>query len=289
MDPHERAGRTTLQLTHGGTERPYLLQIPPSAGEERLPLLLELHGRGIDAVQFDGLTGFGELAAEAGYALAMPSAISEMWNDGRNPATGGIHRPDDVAYLAAVLDDVLARAAIDPHRIYVAGMSNGATMAGRLACELPDRLAAVAQVAGTAAVEVVSRCRPARSTPILSIHGSADDYAPYEGGTRHSLRSRLVLRHASGPVVGVDEWARFWVEANGARAEPATTELLPDTTVRAWRGASPQSDVVFYRVEGAGHTWPGGRWVLPAFLFGKTSGTFDAARTIWEFLAAHRA
>ncbi len=250
-----------------------------------MPLLLELHGRGIDPVRFDGLTGFGELAGEAGFALAMPSAIGEIWNDGRNPP--GETTPDDVAYLAAVLDSVIARAPIDPARIYAVGMSNGATMAGRLACELPDRLAAVAQVAGTAAARVVSRCRPGRPMPIISIHGAADDYAPYEGGTRHSIRSRLVLRHASGPVVAVDEWARFWVAANGASEPPAITTLPPDTTVRAWRGPTLESEVVFYRVEGAGHTWPGGRWTLPAFIFGKTSRTFDAARSIWDFLSAH--
>jgi polyhydroxybutyrate depolymerase len=251
-----------------------------------MPLLLELHGRGIDAVRFDRLTGFGELATEAGFALALPSAVGEMWNDGRNPA--GTVGPDDVGYLAAVVDDAIARAPIDPHRIYVAGMSNGATMAGRLACELPVRFAAFAQVSGTAAVKVANGCHPARPTPALSIHGTGDDYAPYEGGIRQTLRGRIVLRHAGGPAMGVDDWARFWVRANGAAETPVVTVLPPDTTIRTWRGSSPESDVVFYRVEGGGHTWPGGRWVLPAFMFGHTTRTFDAARVIWDFLSAHR-
>jgi polyhydroxybutyrate depolymerase len=294
MDSNRVPGRQTIALTYDGLDRPYLLQAPAAtaaaaasaSAAERVPLVLQLHGRGIAAVQFDRLTGFGEVAGEQGFALAMPSAVGEIWNDGRDAAPGGM-RPDDVGYLAAVIDDAVARPAIDSRRVYVVGMSNGATMAARLACERADRIAAFAQVAGTVGADVAATRRPARPVPILSIHGTADDYAPYEGGARHTLRGRIVLRHAVGPSLGVDEWARFWVEANGALDGPVVSELPPDTIIRTWHGPSPCSDVAFYRIEGAGHTWPGSRFALPAFVFGRTSRTFDAAHVIWEFLAAH--
>ncbi len=61
-------------------------------------------------------------------------------------------------------------------------MSNGATMAGRLACERPEWIAAFAQVAGTAAVEVAARCRASVPVPILQIHGTADRATPYREG-----------------------------------------------------------------------------------------------------------
>ncbi len=282
----EPTRRTTIPLAHAGLERPYVLQAGP-ATVDRSPLLLELHGRGIDALQFDDLTGFGALAEQAGFALALPSAVGEIWNDGRDLPAGASGRPDDVGYLAAVIDDAIARLPVDPRRVYVVGMSNGATMAGRLACELADRFAAVAQVAGTAAVEVAGGRRPSSPTPILNIHGTADDIAPYEGGIRHSLRGRIMLRHARGPAVAVDAWARFWVATNGAPEPPAVGWLPPDTTIRSWRGQSPSGDVTFYRIDGGGHTWPGERWRLPALLFGHTSRTFDATTVIWEFLAAH--
>jgi polyhydroxybutyrate depolymerase len=284
----EPAGRQTIPLIHDALDRPYLLQAPPNAGADRLPLLVELHGRGIDPVRFDQLTGFGALADEYGFALALPSAVGEIWNDGRNPAAKGNGRLDDVGYLAAVIDDALARLPIDGRRIYVVGMSNGATMAGRLACELADRIAAIAQVAGTAAVGVAAGSHPSCPVPVLNIHGSADDYAPYEGGIRHSLRGRAIIRRSFGAAVGIDEWARFWVAANGAIGDPTITVLPPDTTVRAWQGRSPASDVVFYRIDGGGHTWPGGRWWMPTFLFGRTCRTFDATMVSWEFLASHR-
>lgn len=286
MDAITRPTRITIPLMHGGLERPYLFQAAATAAGPGVPLVLEIHGRGIDPVRFDELTGFGELAAEVGFAVAMPSAVGEIWSDGRTPPVLGVGPHDDVAYLAAVVDDAVARGSIDLRRVYVVGMSNGATMAARLACELPGRFAAIAQVAGTAAVEVAAGCRPA-DTPVLNIHGSADDYAPYEGGTRHSLRSRIVLRHASRPSVPVDDWARFWVDANGAADLPEVVNLPPDTTIRTWRGPDSATRVVFYKVEGGGHTWPGSRWALPSLLFGRTTRTFNATRVIWEFLASH--
>jgi polyhydroxybutyrate depolymerase len=87
--------------------------------------------------------------------------------------------------------------------------------------------------------------------------------------------------------VGVDDWAQLWATGNGAPDGPVVSELPPDTTIRTWHGPTASSDVVFYRVEGAGHTWPGSLMPLPAFLFGRTTHTFDAARTIWTFLSAH--
>jgi polyhydroxybutyrate depolymerase len=281
--------RELVPLVHGGLDRPYLLQAPPGAGAARAPLLVELHGRGIDAVRFDQLTGFGLLADEEGFALALPHALGEIWNDGRTLAAAWPVVPDDIGYLTAVIDSALARLPIEERRVYIVGMSNGAAMAGRLACELSSRIAAFAQVAGTMGVDAAAGCHPARPIPILNIHGTADDYAPYQGGSRHSLRARVLLRRATGTSVGPDDWARFWAEANGASDGPVVTELPPDTTIRTWRGPTASSDVVFYRVEGAGHTWPSSRFALPAFLFGRTSQTFDATRTIWEFLARHTA
>jgi polyhydroxybutyrate depolymerase len=287
----EPGGRTTVPLVHDGHDRPYVLHVPPGPRDRPLPLLLELHGRGISAGQFDALTGFGALADEEGFVLAMPSAIAELWNDGRSRSPKWVGEPDDVGYLTAVIDDACSRKIVDPARVYVVGMSNGAVMAGRLACECADNVAAVAQVAGTAGRAVAAGCRPTRATPILNIHGTADRYSPYEGGIRHSLGARLILRRAAGPMIGVDDWADFWVAANGALdgplVGPEMGELPPDTTFRAWRGASNASDVVFYRIEGGGHTWPSSRTPLPAFIFGRTSGTFDTARLCWEFLAAH--
>ena len=234
---------------------------------------------------FDRWTRFALLSRAAGFLLAMPSAIGGIWADGRF-AGAGSGTIDDVGYLLAVVEDVRRRGPVDPRRIYVVGMSNGATMAGRLACEHSDRFAAIAQVAGTVGSDVAARCRPAGALPVLSIHGTADRYAPYAGGRARGPFARLVLRRPADGSLGVEAWARLWVAVNGATG-PEVSRLGADTSIRRWHGPTPASDVVFYRLEGGGHTWPGNPgWVAP--FLGRTSRTFDATRHIWAFLSSHR-
>ncbi len=73
---------------------------------------------------------------------------------------------------------------------------------------------------------------------------------------------------------------------NGA-VGPTYERLAPDVEVRRWHGATRQSDVAFWRVEGGGHTWPGGVQYLPVGIVGPTTSTFDATSAIWRFFAAH--
>ena len=183
--------------------------------------------------------------------------------------------------MNALIDQVSGQVGIDPDRVYVTGMSNGAIMSGRIACQMSDRIAAVAQVAGTVAVDIAPTCEPGRPVPILEIHGTDDPLVPYDGGTVAAMLG------GRGDVIGVDAWASFWV-ANDSAAEQPETTLGTDTTIRTWKGATPASDVVFYRVDGAGHTWPDGMQYLPKLIIGPTTHTFDASEVIWAFLSAHR-
>jgi polyhydroxybutyrate depolymerase len=164
-------------------------------------------------------------------------------------------------------------------------MSNGATMAGRLACERPERIAAFAQVAGTAAVEVAARCRASVPVPILQIHGTADRATPYRGGRRRGVRAPPDDSPSGGPAIGVDEWARLWVRANEAEPEPRVERLPLDTIVRRWRGPSPGSDVDFYAVHGAATRGRAAvsRCRVPSSVARATPST----RLIWQFLHSH--
>lgn len=170
-----------VSMRCGGRDRPYYLRVP-AVLVEPAPVVVELHGRGIDPRRFDALTGFSALADEVGFVLALPAAVGEIWNDGRDPLR--VECPDDVAYLGAVIDDVCSRGRVDGGRVYLVGMSNGAAMAGRFALECADRIAGIGQVAGTAAASVAASTRPSRPVAVIQIHGSGDEVAPYPGGTR---------------------------------------------------------------------------------------------------------
>ncbi len=228
------------------------------------------------------MTGFGPLCAKAGWTLAIPNAVNRVWNDGRLAPGSVSTEIDDVGYLSSVIDDARRRAPVDPDRIFIVGMSNGAAMAGRLAVERADLVAAIAQVSGTASSATASR-RPVRSVAVLSFHGTADRLARYEGGLARTATARILIRGSRATSVGVDDWAAFWVGVNGAQPGPVAESIPPDVTVRSWPGPTPGSDVVFYRIEGGGHTWPGSRWTVPQFLLGRVSRTIDASEIIWTF------
>ncbi len=284
--PAPDASHRVRQLSGQWRDRQYLLHVPgPDApAAQPRPLVVQLHGRGIDAAMFDRWTGFAGLADEAGFVLAMPQAGREIWNDGKYAARQEI---DDVGFLTAVIEDVVARTPIDRSRVYLVGMSNGSAMAGRFACERPELIAGIGHVAGTAGTGV-SRTRPAVPVPVISFHGSADRSMPYAGGRAAGVARMLMMRNPAGSSIGVDEWAAFWVSVNGDEATPRVESLTPVVSVRHWRGPNPLGDLDFRRIEGGGHTWPGAAariWIPP--IFGKIA-TIDASRLIWEFLSVHR-
>ncbi len=283
------AGFAVCELTGQWRGRRYLLHVPgpaPQAAGPR-PLLVQLHGRGIDAAGFDLWTGFSALADEAGIVLAMPEAVGEIWNDGRYGAPTS--EVDDVGFIGAVMEDVGARQSIDRGRVYLVGMSNGSAMAGRFACERPDLVAGIGQVAGTAGASVAARARPSLPLPVISFHGTADRSAPYTGGRAGGLSRLLMIRHRAAPALGVDEWAEFWRSTNGVERSSEVETLGDDVSVRRWRGTDPLGDLDFYRIENGGHTWPGASarvWIPP--IFGRITTTIDATRLMWEFLSVHR-
>ncbi|HLX34947.1 MAG TPA: PHB depolymerase family esterase, partial [Candidatus Limnocylindrales bacterium] len=250
-----------------------------------MPLIVQLHGRGIDAIRFDLWTGLAGFATERGWAVALPAAVGEIWNDGRWTGTE-VAEVDDIGFIDAVIVDAAARLPIDPRRVYLAGMSNGASMAGRYVCERPAGACAVAQVAGTAAESVVAGCQPGRPVPLLQIHGAVDRFAPYGGGRAAGPMARFFVRRRAEPMVGVDAWAEHWVRVNGAVPAPSVQHIGAATTIRRWSGATPRSDVEFIRIGDGGHTWPGARaWIAP--IFGRVNRELDATAAIWSFFESH--
>jgi len=277
------AGTWTYHVDVAGQDRVYGLHVPVGlATGGAVQLLIELHGGGGNGGSIDHLTGFYDIADRERFVVAAPSALNRNWNDGRTPVAAASGGADDVAFVSAMVDRIQTQVRVDPGRVYVTGISNGAFMAGRLACVPSDRIAAVAQVAGTAAVPVAAGCHPGRAVPVLEIHGTADPLVPYGGGT---VAPQLGGR---GQGVGVDAWAATWTAIDGDQPTPTISTVGEDTSVRTWHGATPRSDVVFYRVERAGHTWPGGPQYLPKLIIGSTTNSFDASEVIWTFLSSHR-
>jgi polyhydroxybutyrate depolymerase len=292
-------------IVHGGLKRTYLLHIPKSFDKERpWPLVFVLHGGGGDGSKVAKLTGFSAKADSAGFVVCYPDAVNHHWNDGRQVRRFKSQRDDvdDIGFIAILIDRLAKDLNIDRQRVHATGISNGGMMSYRLGCELADRIAAIAPVAAampeplSQAVGTVpgspaeipgdSPRRPARPVPVLAINGTRDPLVPYEGGG-------VGLYHKRGEVLSVAKTIEFWVAADSCGPKPETTEI-PDVdphdgikVVRErYSGGRESSEVILYRVEGGGHTWPSGARRVARF--GKTARDIDATEVIWEFFARHR-
>ena len=246
---------TDQRIDVAGAPRSYHLVLP--ADPEGAPLVVLLHENGLDPDALLGLDGGAaplavwlDIAEREGLTLAVPKGAGGGWNDCRsdartNPAT------DDVAFVAAVIDEVASTHGIDTASVFATGLSNGGHMSIRLAEEVPERIAGFAAVA--AADSAASECASAQAAvPALFMNGSGDALMPFEGGAMSN----------GAMVFSSEETVARWVERNGA-GEVTVTEiddLDPDdgSTVTVTRYAAGESGapVVLYAVDGGGHNEP---------------------------------
>jgi polyhydroxybutyrate depolymerase len=234
------------------------------------------------------LTGFSQLADRVGFVVVYPDGVGWSWNDGRalvgSPAQGrGI---DDVGFVATLIDTVTVELHLDPRRVFATGLSNGAVFSHYLAANLARRVAAIATVAGGLAAPFARQFAPAAPVSVLVIQGTADPLVPYAGGA--------VAGGRLGSELGVEATALRWEEADGIRAAAAAGDL-PDTDPtdgcrvqwQRWSGGRKGTEVWLYRLEGGGHSWPGGPQYLPRSLIGRVCRDFDATFAIWDFFSRH--
>jgi polyhydroxybutyrate depolymerase len=232
------------------------------------------------------LGGFNTLADKEGFMVVYPDGIENHWNDGRAAVRYRTIREkiDDVGFISALIDYLVKERRVDKNRVYVTGISNGAMMSFRLACELTGKIAAIAPVAGNLPDDLAPHCSPARPIPVLMISGTADPLMPWGGGEAGSRRVKV------GRVLSVAQTLKFWAAHNQCSPTPAITWESPrdprdGTRVRkeVYGGGQEGAEVILYAIEGGGHSWPKGHQYLPEIFVGKTSQNLDANEVIWNF------
>jgi len=263
-----------------GTKRRYLLYVPPVATKSHpVPLLLVFHGGGGHDYNMPRFTGFDEIAASRGFIVAYPDSVNRHWNDGRE-----LSAADDVGFIRALIAHLERSYAVDANRIYATGISNGGFFSQRLACDLADRITAVASVAATMPEPLVPMCHPSRPVSVLFMHGTNDPLVHIEGGA---------VAKTQGRNISLADSVRFWTDFDGITKKPDSSDLPhhdgDGTSVHrdVYPGGRQSAEVVVYTIKGGGHTWPGGQQYLPAFLVGKVNRDIDASEVIWEFFSRH--
>jgi polyhydroxybutyrate depolymerase len=284
-------------LIHDNLERTFHIHIPSSYDKSvPLSLVIALHGRGGNGESMILVTrkGFDKLSEKEGFIMVYPDGIELNWNDGRmdEEANDRAHREniDDVGFISALIDSMINNYNIDPKRVYITGISNGAIMSYRLACELSHKITAIAPVDGNIPLLLLAECSPTNPVSVLAINNVNDPLVPFEGGEISGHFHRVKL----GKVLSVNESIGFWVKRNMCSTTPVESEepdRAPKDGTRVLRkeynNGISGTDVVLYSINGGGHTWPGGFQYLPVWVIGKTSRDINASEVIWSFFKSH--
>ncbi|MBI5607590.1 MAG: hypothetical protein HY902_01770 [Deltaproteobacteria bacterium] len=293
----------------GEPKRAFTLHVPANwDGHSSLPVVVAFHGGGGSRASADRVTCpggatdsplcFSARAQAHGFAVVLPDGTgSRVLSNVRTWNAGGGHDDwnctsghacqsgvNDAAYFDALLQEVGALLPIDNKRIFLTGLSNGGAMAHRLACERSAVVAAIATVgAGNQFAAAGGACP--NPVPVLHIHGTADPCWTYE------TSQQACSGDNNGRKIGAEPSVAGWVARNKCSATFAD-EDIPDaasdgtrTTRRTWQGCS--APVQLLRVDGGGHTWPGGHPYLPTKTVGPVSQDFEANLEILKFFQAN--
>jgi polyhydroxybutyrate depolymerase len=269
----QKSGETTWSLKHDGVTRTFTVYIPPQYnGSTPLPVVLNFLGLNMSASTQKLLTDMNTEAGKRGFIVVHPNGrgIPQSWNGGLccSPASS-LLKSKDVDFTRAMLDELEKKLCINTKRIYATGISNGAYMAYRLGCELSNRIAAIAPVAG---ILLTSPCQPKRPLSVIAFHGTADAIVPFEG--------RKII---GWPYV--QDSIDFWVKHNGCAKSPKRMFNKGDTYCDEYSGCKGGTKVRLCVTKSGGHTWPGG---FPVPGLGKTTKDINATQVGWQFMSQHQ-
>lgn len=212
--------------------------------DQSYPLVVLLHGYGVNATAQDLLFGLTARAQAGELILVLPDGT--LNSDGRrfwNASTAccdfegtGV---DDVAYVSGLIEE--AKQLYPISHVAIVGHSNGGYMAYRMACERPDLMDRIAPLAGVVS-SVAGECPATDAVRVLHMHGTDDGTIPYADGTFGSMTH-----------LGAESSLALWTSLGGCSAptptanrdhldgvEGAETEVLvydcPDGDMQLWRG-----------------------------------------------------
>lgn len=275
--------------------RRYHLYIPPGLAlkaDEKLPLLVMLHGCGQTGGDLAAATRMNRLAARERFLVLYPEQermanAHGCWNwfERRNGKAQA-----EAATLLAAVDKVARRYPVDLARVAVAGLSAGASMAVLMAALYPQRFCGVAMHSGVAPGTAESA-----ATALAAMHGRRAAHLPEPLGVSLNqgatpsvlpLPPLLVLHGDADGVVSVRNAAAtalLWADALGARAGALRTlQRGQRHAMRVTEFKTRGRTVVALReVAGLAHAWSGGVAQLP---FSDPAGP-DASALVWAFVA----
>ncbi|WP_052190774.1 PHB depolymerase family esterase [Chitinibacter sp. ZOR0017] len=273
-----------LQLEHAGQTRYYRVHLPPQLKSgQPLPLVVALHGggghRGIMADP--RWYGLSPKADQAGFIVAYPNGLSRWpggqfatWNAGNCCGAARDQAVDDVGFIRAMVAAIAQRWPVDRQRVFATGMSNGAMLAYRLACEAPDVFRAIAAIAGT---DNTRSCPPGRAVSVLHIHALDDERVLFNGGAGRQDGLREQVTDFTSVPATLTRWTQRLACPEQGRV------VLQQAGAQCTQYAPCQSgsEVQLCTTATGGHSWPGGQ--SPRKGKADPSQAISATDLLWAF------
>ena len=276
LQPQALYSKETFQF--GGIGRTYYLHIPPSYnGRTSVPLVIVIHGFTETIEDIETRTGFTPKSDKEGFIVVYPEGVVESWNAHYGMGKAHEQNIDDVGFINEIINRLEQKYVIDPKRIYVTGLSNGAMMAYRLGAELSDRIAAIAPVAGSIGGQanesaILERIpEPSQPVSVIIFHGTNDALVNYYGGlpSDTTVGKRVDL--------SVAEAVAFWVRCDGCSINPLNETSSDGKVIKSvYSGGNNGTEVVLYTLVGWVHDWPR-----------QSLGVIEATDIMWDFFESH--
>lgn len=251
------------------------------------PVLIVLHGAALSGAVTRDLMRLPSLAPEAGIGLAFPDAAGLLWNDASlaRALPMLVAGEDDVAFLDALIDHLVAQGIADPAAIHLAGISNGGMMAAHYACRRAARIASLSLFKATMPPADDPPCRPSRPLPVMFVAGTADPVVRWDGAV--VLGGAVTLQRRRS----VPESFDFWRGANGCTGR-APGQMLPrrgpadapDVLLHAATGCAGGVPTRLYEVRGGGHRLPGGEELSLLRVLGRATQDIEASALLLDFI-----
>ncbi len=252
-----------------GTYRSFITYVPSiNNASQPVPLIFNLHGRTGSAFtqMFHG--DFRDIADTANFIIVHPQGLLDStgvthWNVGQSNV-------DDIGFINALYHYILSNYNINTDKVYSTGMSNGGYMSYYLACNMNDKIAAIASVTGKMGWFTQLNCNPTHPTPVMEIHGTEDFTVPFNE---------------------IIDGLHYWINYNNCNLI-ADTVTVPDintldsSTVEhiVYKDGDNGVTTELFKIINGGHTWPGSNYPNSN---GITNYDINASVEIWNFFSKY--
>lgn len=260
-----------------GLTRTFIVNLPPEyTSNSGYSLVIAMHGGGGEASQFESSSLLSQKADSAGFIVVYPNGVASTgplaartWNAGGCCDYARDNKIDDVNFIRQLITYLLGRYKINPKKVYACGHSNGGMLSYRLACEMSDKIAAIAT--NSCSMVVTQTCNSSRAVPVLHMHSILDTKVPYKGG--------VGISDAYFPPL--DSVFQVWSLKDACATSQSTLVNNASYKLTEWTSCTNSVEIHYYLTRDGGHAWPGG---LPGSANGDTPSTvINANDLLWEF------